>query len=410
MTRWVFCMAVLFCSLWHTAAATPKAERLAVLRHGINITGWFRFPVSRNPARLASYLSDAALGDLRLSGFTFVRLAVDPALADGQIQRGVLVAAIRRIERAGLAVVVVPHPVGWALETRAKDRTRLRRFWQAMAAALRPLNPDLTFPEVVNEPVFPNDAAGWRGVQQRVLADIRALLPTNTVVLTGNDWGGIDGLLALVPEADPDIVYSFHFYDPAELTSLAAYRSGLDRSALSRLPFPVRGPAACATIAYRSPDAATRDLMRLYCTSGWTKDRLVARIEQAADWARRHQVALLAGEFGASAALNRESRLAWLSTVRDACEAHGIGWALWGYDDVMGFDVKRPPPSKASLDRDVLRALGLRASEQARVSDGRDGRNGNIAAAVPGAGSVPLSVMTPGELGSRGGRRLGELR
>ena len=67
----------------------------------------------------------------------------------------------------------------------------------------------------------------------------------------------------------------------------------------------------------------------------------------------------LAGEFGASARLNSAARLAWLRLVRSTCASNGIGWALWGYDDVMGFDVRRPPGNKPELDRSVLKALGL---------------------------------------------------
>ena len=40
------------------------------------------------------------------------------------------------------------------------------------------------------------------------------------------------------PDPDPNVVYSFHLYEPAELTALAAYRPGLDSAALARLPFP----------------------------------------------------------------------------------------------------------------------------------------------------------------------------
>jgi endoglucanase len=72
-----------------------------------------------------------------------------------------------------------------------------------------------------------------------------------------------------------------------------------------------------------------------------------------------HHVPVLAGEFGASAALNPAARLAWLRTVREAFEARRIGWALWGYDDVMGFAVARPPASRPVLDRAVLAALGM---------------------------------------------------
>ena len=51
------------------------------------------------------------------------------------------------------------------------------------------------------------------------------------------------------------------------------------------------------------------------------------------------------------------ARLAWLRLVRETCEANGILWALWGYDDVMGFDLPRPPENRPQLDRSVLAAL-----------------------------------------------------
>ena len=56
------------------------------------------------------------------------------------------------------------------------------------------------------------------------------------MVLTGSNWGGIDGLSALhpvtdPPVTDPNVIYSFHFYEPSELTALAAYRPNLDRAA-----------------------------------------------------------------------------------------------------------------------------------------------------------------------------------
>ena len=102
-----------------------------------------------------------------------------------------------------------------------------------------------------------------------MLADIRQALPQATVVLTGQDWGSIGGLLALAPESDPNVIYSFHLYDPAELTSLAAYRPALTAWRLARLPFPVTDRTSCEATADRSADPATRDLMRYYCALGW---------------------------------------------------------------------------------------------------------------------------------------------
>lgn len=363
MRRW----AALGLALWlasaagFTALAGQKGDSAppAPLRRGINITAWFRFPASRAPAALAAYISDQALADLHAAGFDFVRLAIDPEVVESAAQRAALITAIRRIQRQGLAVIVSPHPQGWRLEASEGDRDRLLAFWKALAPALRPLDAAQTVPEVLNEPVFPGDPAGWATLQHRVLGDIRQALPNATVVLTGHDWGSVGGLLALTPEDDVNVLYSFHTYDPVDLTSLAAYQPGLDRLALARLPFPVDDRARCDATASDSADRPTRDLMRYYCAVGWDAPRVGATIDRAAAWGREHHVRLLAGEFGASADLNPAARTAWLGTVRDAFETRGIGWALWGYDDVMGLAVSRPPGPRPVLDRAVLTALGM---------------------------------------------------
>jgi hypothetical protein len=289
---------------------------------------------------------------------------VDPAIIDGPAMRLALVDQVRRLQHHGLAVIVSPHPVSWNLDRNLGDRDRLTAFWRDLVPALRGLAPGLTFPEVLNEPVFHDDPTAWWSLQIDLRAVIRSALPDDTIILTGQDWGSIAGLLALTPDpedpnADANVVYRFHFYDPAELTSLAAYRPGLDRDALAHLPFPEADPSGCQQAAGRARDVATRDLMAFYCSTGWDSVRVRARLLEAVAWSRRYGVALLMGEFGASSALNPGARLAWLRLVRETCAANGVFWAIWGYDDVMGFDVHRPPENRPQLDRSVLAALGL---------------------------------------------------
>jgi endoglucanase len=98
--------------------------------------------------------------------------------------------------------------------------------------------------------------------------------------------------------------------------------------------------------------------MRFYCSQRWDAAKVAARIGEAGTWALRHHVPVLAGEFGASEHLNAPARLAWLTTVRKACDQHLIDWALWGYDDLMGFSL-HPPGDRRRLDPAVLTALGL---------------------------------------------------
>ena len=355
-------LALLLLLIASTAHAAPGADRLAALRRGVNLTNWFRFPADPSAAALGAYIGDPALADLKAAGFTFVRLAVDPGVlsrTDGTADPArvaLLTSAVERVEKAGLATVVELHPASWHLETSAADRARLLAFWRALAPALRSFDPRLTFPEVLNEPVFAADPAAWEALQRSAVAVIRAALPASTIVVSGNDWGSIDGLLRLHPLADGNVAYSFHYYDPALLTTLGEFQTGLDASALARLPFPAGDPATCQNIP---ADAATQGAIRYYCQGKWDAERLYDRIALAAEWGRRNGVPVIAGEFGARSQLNRPARLAWLRTVRRACEANRIGWALWGYDDSFGLNVHRPPGNRPTLDPSVLEALGL---------------------------------------------------
>ena len=347
-TLWLIAVSLV---LVLSAAAEELPPRLA---HGINITNWFRFPPNRAPDALRAYLSDTDVRRIKAAGFSFIRLpvhaelATSPALAD----------AIARLQRQRLATVVVLFAADWQLETNPADRNRLIAAWQALAQMLKRFDPQLTYPEVLNEPVFARVPTDWAELQHRVLLTIRSILPVNTVILTGADWGSIDGLLSLAPEADPNVIYSFHFYEPAELTALGAYRNGLDTNDMARLPFPVAEVPPCETIAVAVHDAPTADLMRFYCRQRWDETKVAARIALAGAWARQHHVVVIAGEFGASRRLNAAARIAWLNATRIACEQQRIGWALWGYDDSMGFG-KRPPHDPSRLDDSTLRALGL---------------------------------------------------
>ncbi len=326
------------------------------LSRGVNITNWFRYPPSHAPGALRTYLSDAALEELKHAGFTFVRLPVQPELL---IASDALVDAIARVQRHGLAVIVALFPSDWHLESEPADRARLLTLWRSLAPILRRFDPSSTFPEVLNEPVFPNDAGAWAALQHQALTTIRAILPANTVILTGADWGGVSGLLSLRPETDPNVLYSFHLYEPAELTALGAYRAGVDLAAMARLPFPATDKRACDATAEGVGDAPTADLMRFYCGQHWDAAKVAARVAEAGAWARRNQVSVIAGEFGASQHLNSPARLTWLAAVRMACEQQSIGWAIWGYDDSMGFGL-HPPRNQGSLDPLVLGALGMR--------------------------------------------------
>lgn len=351
------------------AAAAPSmprlpAEQRAILQRGLNITNWFRFPSSAEPARLRAYLPDSAMTEISAAGFTFVRLCIQPQVLlrpDGTLdpaRHAVLLEAIGRLHRAGLGVIVDAHPESWYPEDHPEHRQALFDFWRGMAPALRRFDPSTTFIEVLNEPIF-RDHAVWASLQREVLSVIRAILPLHTVILTGADWGSLEGLQQLQPVRDSRVIYSVHDYTPGVLAGLGSFESGIDAAAMARLPFPVSDIAACRAAVAVSAHARTRAIGEYYCSERWNEARLQERLSTAAAWGRRHDVPVMILEFGAHAKLNLPARLAYFAAFGNAARREGLSWALWGYGDVMGFPAGSGP-NPAQIDPAVLRALSGR--------------------------------------------------
>ena len=173
------------------AVAAGRRGRAAApaLRRGVNITHWFRFPPSRDPAALRGYLDDAALAELKRAGFTFVRLPVQPELlaAPGAADRGG-----GRLERHGLAVVVALFAADWHLETDPADRAKLLATWRnagAAAAAVR--SGDDVSRGAERAGVRRRPRRLGRAAAPGAGGDPRHACRRTPIVLTGADWGSI---------------------------------------------------------------------------------------------------------------------------------------------------------------------------------------------------------------------------
>ncbi len=344
------------------AAAVAPQARVAVLARGLNVAHWLRFPPSSDDARLRDYLDDGAVAALKRAGFTYLRVPVGlevvmhgRRVAPGKLR--VVLAIVRRVQRAGLGVMLEPHPqdVGhWDFGRNEEARRVLLGFWQDMAPALRGFPAGLTFPELVNEPT--DDPAGWDRLQAQLLGVIRAALPQDTVVLTGTNWSSLDGLLKVQPVADADVVYTFHTYEPTLLTLLGIWDPGIDHDRLgAAIPFPAT-PDACRRAISEVVQAHTRAVMQYWCSQPHDEASIARDLGRATDWGRQHDVSVVMGEFGAVVTLNAPARDAYLRAMRHAAEGLHLPWSLWALDDQMGFNL---PVGGANVP--VAAAPGARA-------------------------------------------------
>jgi aryl-phospho-beta-D-glucosidase BglC (GH1 family) len=348
------------------AGADVPANRRAILAHGINITRWFSAPYVQPPSHYSGYVTPTLLGQLKSAGFSYIRLVLAPEAlqtADGSLNQTVaksLIEQMAQIEQAGLGVAILPIRHKWHLDSNSADQGLFLRFWQQLAPMLTSLNQDLTFPEILSEPNFPN-SGDWDELQLKAYRIIRAQLPNATLIATGNHFSDVDNLpkVRLVP--DQNIVYTFHYYEPHFLTSTDSKDVRQeDMRSLSSLIFPVNDQGRCAAVGQMAQTTDTQNQVKWYCKSGWTVAKVRSQIHAIGEWTRSKGVYAVAGEFGILNDRPLETRLAYLRAVREACESDGLGWALWGYDDGFGFAIF-PDKGGGALDPGILNALGLRA-------------------------------------------------
>ena len=273
---------------------------------------------------------------------------------------GYLDKAVDRILAANLAVVIDMHDQdksAWENNTQYVDG--FMAFWQTLAQRYANRDPDRVIFEFLNEPVFDNRADDWAKIQQRWVKAMRQVVPNHTFIVTGNGWGGIDGLQKLQPLSDKNLVYSYHFYDPMEFTHQGATWAGPGLEPLKGLPYPAT-PERCKDLLAKTTDAGLKQHIKIFCYGYINASKLKNRIAEAADWGKANNVPLWMGEFGVYCPnAPTDDRAKWIADVRKAAESFNIGWSVWGYDECFGLQRKLLADGKVKIDTDVAKALGL---------------------------------------------------
>lgn len=237
----------------------------------------------------------------------------------------------------------------------------------------------------MNEPTSDCDAIWgsatpqWPAQLAKLHAAARANAPDLPLVLTGACWGGPEGLAALTPIADNNVLWSFHSYTPFLFTHQGADWTNSLATVLHHLPYPptlltrqtardlARDASRYAKVQHivTDPPATEANLYHAFSDYRAHADGRVAEAAQvAADWADAHQIPhsrLLMGEFGAihfptDTAQDKASRLRFLRAKALSAQSLGIGWAVWSWSGSFGVSdgsVNRHPDGAACL------ALGL---------------------------------------------------
>jgi endoglucanase len=341
------------------------------LRRGINLSMWYAqdhdlYNPTGGAEKLASYITPADFKLVHDLGFDHVRLSIDPqpliadkttgALRPEAIAR--LDETVTQITATGLVVVLDIHPEPeWVKTSESPEGTAdFFAFWKSFAQHYADTNPEKVYFEVMNEPNGV-DLYRWAGEEAKAVAIIRSQAPRHTIIAGGANWNGINGLQALEPFRDNNIIYDFHDYNPMTFTHQGATWAGDALKPLAGVPYPST-PENVAPLLPALTNEDSRKNLAWYGQQRWNIAIMEKEIGVAADWAKERHVPLWCGEFGVFIEHSQPAdRDRWIADMRTTLEKDGIGWAMWDYRG--GFALVSKKDGVSVVDEGVAAALGV---------------------------------------------------
>jgi endoglucanase len=122
---------------------------------------------------------------------------------------------------AGLNVIIDMHNYDELFSDPAGNTARFAGLWKLVAADFASAPSSVWF-ELSNEPHDKLTNANLLAVFNPALAEIRLTNPTRPVIVGGEGYSGIGGLATLPMPTDPNVVPTFHSYDPFMFTHQGA--------------------------------------------------------------------------------------------------------------------------------------------------------------------------------------------
>ncbi len=258
--------------------------------------------------------------EIRKAGFDFVRLNLQAFKfmdAKNRLDRAWLAKledVVRHAQAAGLGIIIDEHDFNACSEDVDTCRTKLSAFWSQVAPRFTNTPRSVAF-ELLNEPHDKLNGDEWNRLFAQVLAIVRQTNPTRIVVVGPSHWNSLKDLPLLRLPSDPNLLVTFHYYEPFHFTHQGA-------------------PWVPEVTALHG------------VTWGSDSDRAALRadFDEVAAWSKVNNRPVLLGEFGAydKSGTPMNLRAAYTSAVRSEAERHGFGWAYWQFDgDFVVWDMAK---------------------------------------------------------------------
>ena len=338
-------------------AGEASADAFTIHR-GLNVSHWLSQSHVRGLAR-ERYFTEKDVAYIASEGFDHIRIPVDEEqlfLESGEKDAeafALLHNALGWCRQYGLRAVVDLHilrshhfnAAEKPLFTDEKAQESFFDCWRKISGELKDYSNGWVAYELMNEPVA-DRAEDWNKLVRRCVEVIREREPQRTLVIGSNRWQRFETVKELeLPENDPHIIVSFHYYDPFLFTHYLAGWTD-NRDYIGRVHYP--GRVVMPEDLSKLPEA----LAGRY--ADWTKqvyDKEAFRrdFSEALSVAKARGLQLYCGEYGCINSSPVPDRVRWWRDINEVFEEMGIARAVWDYKGDFGI-LKREWPDRSMLD------------------------------------------------------------
>jgi endoglucanase len=359
LTRRTLITGTLAAGLWPIVRPALAAQSTTDSRldRGFNLPGWADRSDGIAPA-------SSLLRTLAHLGFKTVRLPLDPAriLRDPRPLLNNIRHAASQLQTHGFTVTLDLHPEpDYAdLFAKAPDEAAsdMQKAWSLLAPLLADFSPETTFAELLNEPPMPRDI--WLPLRDRLAETVRTHCPLHTIIWGAARVQGIWETRDHPPLDGANTIAAVHYYTPIGFTHQCADWSGPELAKLRNLPFPARKTDAEITRLRAELEKSGEQAAIVFLDEEFAGDWTYARIDKdfadLREWSNRNNCPVLLNEFGVlNFCVDAQSRLNWITSVRQAAETNKIPWTYWEVDRGFGVAADRTNPD--SLDFALIAAL-----------------------------------------------------
>ncbi|RDB05963.1 glycoside hydrolase family 5 protein [Runella aurantiaca] len=271
---------------------------------------------------------------------------------------------IAACQRYGLKLVISYH------HAPTIDVARVLSMWQQIAQrpAVLSASDDVLF-EIFNEPDEKIDNTTLRQHYFTIINAIRSI-PQHAnrwMVVGGNEWNDIGyadkGLTAFVPLGLPNILYTFHSYEPKPFTNQGFVSAFCYQASGFSFPFKLPLPPYIPHNECKTQDNGFHE--GLFKHANYDKDMrngtgfgmatvefIDRRIKDAKDWSRRHgDLPIWCGEWGLHRHIptipNDGSIERFMKIMLDSFKKQAIDWCWWDFEGPFTFF--NPAPDVVNL-------------------------------------------------------------